>query len=246
MTKLGKCLVVLAVGVAFAFLGFAWVSMMGGPNWEAEAAALPNYAFQKSEGPAPKWSVKEADTGENVNVPAVGTQAAAVIAARRHLQQKQQAEIDRLQKETESYKQKLGQVRAMNETDVKALAARVEELVGQLAALNDKILSLSNEVVKRSQEAQALRTEVTKRREDVFRLTRELDEIRGDQFRADELQKKLHDQLTRLEGTLATLEERNGQLRRQVGVASRQLPDPAAQTSQIDSAPKRPRAAGSP
>ena len=62
MTKFAKCLVVFAVGASFAFLGFAWVSMMGGPNWEAEAAALPGYAITK--GDDGKWKVTERATGD--------------------------------------------------------------------------------------------------------------------------------------------------------------------------------------
>jgi predicted RNase H-like nuclease (RuvC/YqgF family) len=213
MTKFGKCLVVFAVGASFAFLGFAWVSMMGGPNWDAEAAALPEYTIEKS---ADKWTVKERVGGAAVSVPRSTVEASAIVAAREDLQKKQEAEINRLQQETKDFQAATAEVRKFNAADVKALEARVAELNGQLEGLNTKIMNLSNDVVKRSQEAQAIRTEVTKRREDVFRLTRELREIRADNYRADDMQKRLHDQLVQLNGVELALKSRNKQLRSEV------------------------------
>jgi predicted RNase H-like nuclease (RuvC/YqgF family) len=209
MTTIAKCFVVFAVFTSFAFLGFAWVSMMGGPNWDSEAAALPDYSIQKT---GDKWEVKERVGGGTVNVPRASVEASAVIAAREDLQKKQQAEVDLLTKETKAYKDQTAEIKKLNAADVKALEARVAELHQQLEGLNTKVLGLSNDVVKRSQEAQAIRTEATKRREDVFRLARELKEIRADHYRADELQKRLRDQLVQLNGVELALESRNKQL----------------------------------
>src|SRR5580704_3514322 len=89
MTTIAKCLVVFAVFASFAFLGFAWVSMMGGPNWDAEAFALPDYSIQKS---GDKWAVTERVGGATVNVARASVEASAVIAAREDLQKKKQAE----------------------------------------------------------------------------------------------------------------------------------------------------------
>jgi predicted RNase H-like nuclease (RuvC/YqgF family) len=213
MTKLGKCLVVFAVGASFAFLGFAWVSMMGGPNWDAEAHALPDYTIQKS---GDSWKVTERVGGAPVSVSKASVEAAAVVAARQDLEKKQKDEISRLEKETKDFRAKTDEIKKLNAADLKALQARVAELNKQLEDLNTKILNLSNDVVKRSQEAQAIRTEATKRREDVFRLTRELHEIRADHYRADDLQKRLRDQLIQLNGVELALENRNNQLRHDV------------------------------
>jgi predicted RNase H-like nuclease (RuvC/YqgF family) len=183
--------------------------MMGGPNWDAEAAALPDYSIQKS---GDKWTVTERVGGATVNVARGSVEASAVIAAREDLQKKQQAEVERLKKETKTYKDRTAEIKKLNAADMKALDTRVAELHQQLEGLNAKVLNLSNDVVKRSQEARAIRTEATKRREDVFRLTRELREIRADNYRADELQKRLRDQLTQLNGVELALESRNKQL----------------------------------
>jgi len=213
MTKFGKCLVIFAVGASFAFLGFAWVSRMGGPNWHEEAAQLPDYAIQKESD---KWTVRDRVSGEAVTVKAPTVHAAAVIAAREAQQKKQENEIKSLKDETAAYKNGSTKIRELNQVDAKALEARVHELELQLASLLNKITNLSKEQVSKSQDAQAIQLETTKRREDVFRLTRELQEIRTDQFRADELKKKLSGQLVRLQGVISALESRNEQLRGQI------------------------------
>jgi chromosome segregation ATPase len=212
MTKLGKSLVVFIVAASFAVLGFAWVSGNGGPNWDSEAAALPEYTIQKSDS---KWSVTDRETGAAVSVQQPTVEAAAVLAARKDLKSKMDKEAADLKKDAENYRAQVVKVRKDNETDVKALDARVKELIGQVAALDEKILGLSNDVVKHSQEAQTVRTEVAKRREDVFRLVRELEEIRADKFRADQLASRLRDQLYRLSGVATALEGRNRQLKSQ-------------------------------
>jgi predicted RNase H-like nuclease (RuvC/YqgF family) len=224
MTKFAKCLVVFAVGASFAFLGFAWVSMMGGPNWDAEAAALPGYEIAKSQDG--KWTVKDRTTGQNINVAPATVRAAAIVAARKDLADKQDAEAQKLSAPTAAYKKKLDEARKLNQADVKAMEARVQQLNTQLVDLNTKILGLSGEVVKRSLDAQAIRTEATKRREDVFRLTRELREIHTDYFRSEELERKLRDQLVRLDGVIASLETRNQQLRESVGNSGGYSPRP--------------------
>jgi predicted RNase H-like nuclease (RuvC/YqgF family) len=213
MTTFGKSLVIFAVAVSFAFLGAAWVTLRGGPNWDAEVAALPEYTIQKDDT---KWSVTDRDTGKSVPVASSTIQAAAVAAAREDLDKKQQAEIKKLKDDAEKYKKATAELRKYNEADVKALQARIQELSSQLAEVDKNILSLSNEVVKRSQDAQAIRAEAAKRREDVYRLQRELEEIRVDNFRADDLQKKLQDQLARLNGVVLALESRNKQLHSEV------------------------------
>lgn len=217
MTKFAKCLVVFAVGASFAFLGFAWVSMMGGPNWEAEAAALPGYEFVK--GDDGHWKVTDRATGQAITVNPATVRAAAILAARKDRADKEEAEAKALGPLTEKYKKELAEAQKFNAADVKAMEARVAQLNTQLQELNTKILALSGDVVKKSQDAQAIRTEATKRREDVFRLTRELSEIRTDHARSEQLERKLRDQLVRLDGLIASLESRNKQLREAIGGA---------------------------
>jgi predicted RNase H-like nuclease (RuvC/YqgF family) len=217
MTKFAKCLVVFVVGASFAFLGFAWVSMMGGPNWDAEAAALPGYEFVK--GDDGHWKVTNRATGQALTVTPATVRAAAILAARKDRAEKQEAEAKALVPLTEKYKKQFDEAQKFNAVDVKALEARVTQLNTQLQELNTKILGLSGDVVKRSQEAQAIRTEATKRREDVFRLTRELTEIRTDHARSEQLERKLRDQLVRLDEVIASLESRNKELREAIGSA---------------------------
>jgi chromosome segregation ATPase len=235
VTKFGKCLVVFIVAASFAILGFAWVSANGGPNWDAEARALPEYTIEKSSG---KWSVTDRETGTAVSVQQPSVEAAAVLAARKDMKTKMDKEAAELKTDTDACRAKLVKARNDNEADVNALEARVKELNEQLTTLDDKILGLSNEVVKHSQDAQAIRTEVAKRREDVYRLSRELEELRGDKFRADQLASRLRDQLYRLAGVVMTLETRNRQLRAQgAGRSSNTGATGAARASVLSAAP---------
>jgi hypothetical protein len=219
MTKFAKCLVVFAVGASFAFLGFAWVSMMGGPNWAAEAASLPGYEFTKGEDG--RWKVTERATGQAITVKSPTVRASAILAAREDLAKKREDEIKSLSGPTAAYKKKLAEAKKFNEVDVKAMDDRVKELNAQLEALNAKILVLSADIVKRSQDTQLVRDEAAKRRADVFRLSRELTEIKTDHFRSEELERKLRDQLVRLDGVISSLESRNKQLREAVSNGSR-------------------------
>jgi chromosome segregation ATPase len=173
------------------------------------------------QGDDGKWKATDRATGKALTVKSPTVRASAILAAREDLESRRKAEIDSLAGPTAAYKKKLAEAKTLNEIDTKAMEARVKQLNAQLEALNTKILALSGEVVKRSQDAQAIRTEATKRREDVFRLTRELSEIRTDHFRSEELERKLRDQLVRLDGVIANLENRNKQLREAIGNAPR-------------------------
>ncbi len=218
MTKFAKCLVVFAVGASFAFLGFAWVSMMGGPNWAAEAASLPGYEFTKGEDG--RWKVTERATGQVITVKSPTVRAAAILAAREDLTKRREDEIKNLSGPTAAYKKKLDEAKQFNAADTKAMEARSKQLNTQLENLNAKILGLSGDLVKRSQDVQLIRDEAARRRADVFRLTRELTEIQTDHSRSEELERKLRDQLVRLDGVIASLESRNKQLRETVGSGS--------------------------
>jgi chromosome segregation ATPase len=163
----------------------------------------------------------ERATGQAVTVKSPTVRASAILAAREDLAKKREEEIKTLNEHTATYKKKLAEAKKFNEADTKAMEARVKELNVQLDSLNAKILGLSGDLVKRSQDVQLIRDEAARRRADVFRLTRELTEIQTDHSRSEELERKLRDQLVRLDGVIASLETRNKQLREAVGNASR-------------------------
>jgi hypothetical protein len=212
MNKYSKPLVVFTAAAAISFLGFSAVSLVGGPNWTAEAELLPGYSIEPVEGEKVTWKVTDRVTNENVSVPKSEVQAAAVIAARNHLGAK-------LDKQTKANNDELQKIRARYEeavkfrdADIAAMKKREAEMAAQLEADNKKILDNQAETVRKSQEAQSVRAEAEKRRGDVYRLKRELEEIRANIFQATEQQKKLRDHLIRLEGVIGPLERRQEQL----------------------------------
>ena len=212
MNKYSKSLVVFTAAASITFLGFSAVSLVGGPNWSAEAALLPDYSIEAVEGDKVTWKVTERLTAQNVPVQKSEVHAAAIIAARKHLGTKLDNEAKSLTAKTQEARTKLAEAVQLREADMAAMKKRETEMAAQFEAVNQKSLDTQNQSVRRSQEAQAVRAETEKRREDVFRLKRELEEIRADLYRAVEQLKKLQDHKIRLDGVIAPLERRQEQL----------------------------------
>ena len=213
MNKYSKPLVVFTAAASITFLGFSAVSLVGGPNWSAEAALLPDYSIEAVEGDKVTWKVTERLTGANVPVQKSEVEAAAIIAARKHLGAKLDNEAKSLTAKTQEARTKLTEAVKLREADTAAMKKRETEMAAQFEAVNQKSLDSQNQAVRKSQEAQAVRAEAEKRREDVFRLKRELDEIRVDLFRTVEQLKKLQDHKIRLDGVIGPLERRQEQLK---------------------------------
>lgn len=216
MTTIGKVLVIVTAAASLAFLGFAAVTLVGGPNWEAEATQLPDYIIERVEGEVPTWSVKTRRTGESV-AQGLKSLSAAVVAARKDLKQKQETKLGQINGDIPKVEQDLKATKQAIEVDIQAMDRREAELVAELTTLNNRIEQLSEDGLAKSREAQAVRIEVEKRREEVFRLRNLLSALQTDHFRSDDQARKLHELLTRLQGDIDRLERRYEQLKQQLG-----------------------------
>ncbi|MGE3315354.1 MAG: hypothetical protein AB7O26_09570 [Planctomycetaceae bacterium] len=213
MNKYSKPLVVFTITAALTFLGFSAVSSVGGPNWTAEAEQLsPDYAFEAVPGEKTTYKVTDNATGQAVTSAKPEVQAAAIIAARKHLDKKQKDEIAKLTADATKVQGELDTAIKLREADIQAMAKREQEMAAKIDEVNKQILQTREESVRKSQEAQAVRAEAERRRGDVFRLQRELEEIRADLYQASEHQKFLRDHLERLNGMIGPLERRREQL----------------------------------
>ncbi len=213
MNKYSKPLVVFTITAALTFLGFTAVSSVGGPNWTAEAQQLtPDYAFEAVPGEKLTWKVTDNASGQAVSNAKPEVHAAAIIAARKHLDKKQKDEIATLTAETAKVQGQLDAAVKLRDVDIQAMKNREQEMATKIEELNKQILDTRAESVRKSQEAQAVRAEAERRRGDVFRLERELEEIRSDLYQATEHQKFLRDHLERLNGMIGPLERRREQL----------------------------------
>ncbi len=212
MNIYGKILVVFTAAASITFLGATAISLLGGPNWSAEAAELPGYTIEEVAGEKPTWKVTERVSGQNIPVTKSEVHAAAIIAARKHLGTELDKKTQANNAKTTELKNQLAEAVKLREMDIEAMKKREAELAAQLEEVNQKIVTTQTETVRKSQEAQSIRAEAGKRRGDVYRLKRELEEIRAEQYTANEQLKQLRDSLIRLDGVIQPLERRQKQL----------------------------------
>ena len=206
MTTFSKIFTVFITLASLSFLGFAWVTFVGGPNFQADQVEqLPEYVFEKStDGKKVTWAVKTRRTLETVSA-TPPTLPGVVVAARKDFDQKLQDEITGLEKQIkvlEGDGGKIAEARKLIEVDLKGLDTREKELQSELDARRAEIKEKTDEGIKKSQDSQAVRAEAARRREDVFRLLNQLEEIRTDYYRAVEQARKLADQLVRIRGSI--------------------------------------------
>ena len=102
MTFLSKILLVLVFFASIAFMGFAAVSAVGGPNWSKEKDALTDYVFEHQAGENPIWSVKTRRGGEQLTTSPV--LAKVIVAAQKHKLQQQNEKLDEVTKTIEPLK----------------------------------------------------------------------------------------------------------------------------------------------
>lgn len=204
--------VLLSVG-SLVFLGFVVTYASGGVNWESEMRAedLGDYKFQLSDGEAPKWTVT-GPGGASVASVDKNKLAAAIVSARKNLQQRQQAELNRIQQEIPQVEAQLTAIQQLEGVDLEALKKRETEVENYLAGLNKAVLALSDQLAKRVQDTTDARTDAADRRKDVYRLTNELEVLRTDRARLVELRRELADEYLRLQITNESLKQRVDQL----------------------------------
>jgi hypothetical protein len=223
LTTIGKCLAVATAVLALAFAGFALIATAGGPNWQAKAAALEEYEFQRTEGENPQWTASyrlgAGGSSESVGGPAQ-VLPQKLIDALNHKQQSQRDELQRLDAEIQGnpqaglapLEQRIQEARQTIEVDLKALG----EYEGQLAAELQRVLAaseeLSQQVVQKTQEGFDKGREASERREEIYRLRNQLEEINADIYRTRTQQDKLRDLLNRTYGAIGRLERRKQQL----------------------------------
>lgn len=212
MTKISKCLAVFTTAACLAFLGVASVSLVAGPNWEAEARELSDFSFEKSEGETITWSAKETVSGKPVSRGSSPVLPKVIIAARKSLKQKQDDELLKLEDDIEKIEPRSDEAKQLIEVDLQAIAKRKAELVDELEEIHRNTEAVSSQGIKKSQAAQATRATVAQRREDVIRLRTQLAEIRTDKFRAMEQVTQLRDALATVRSSLERLERRRKQL----------------------------------
>lgn len=228
MTRLSKILLVLVLSASIAFMGFAAVSAVGGPNWEREKEDLTDYLFEFQPGENPTWTVKTRRGGEQISTSPV--LAKVIVAAQKHQIQQQNEQLDQVSKTIPPLEKAIDNWKQINQVDRQAMATKAEELKQRIAALDTEITRLANEGIKISQQTLEVNQEAAERRSDVFRLQDQIDEIRNETYLAQEQQKSLRDYIARIEGKVQRLQRQKLLLEKTVqGTATNYDGEPVSQ-----------------
>ncbi|WP_417379379.1 hypothetical protein [Gimesia sp.] len=214
MTLLSKILLVLVLFASIAFMGFAAVSAVGGPNWSKEKDALTDYVFEHQTGENPTWSVKTRRGGEQLSTSPV--LAKVIVAAQKHKLQQQNEKLDKVTKTIEPLKKTIKNWELINQVDRTAMKDKAAELKQKMVQVDQQVNQLANEGIKIGQQTLEVNQEASERRADVFRLRDQIDEIRNERFLANQQQKTLRDYIDRIQGKIQRLQRQKVSLEKVV------------------------------
>ena len=214
MTRFSKILLVLVLFTSLAFMGFAAVSSVGGPNWEKEKDSLTDYLFELQPGENPTWSVKTRRGGEQISSSPV--LAKVIVAAQKDKIQKQNEKIDQVTKSIPPLENAIKNWTSINKVDREAMNLKAADLREKITALEMEIAQLANEGIKISQQTLDVNQQASERRADVFRLQDQIDEIRNEKYLTQEQQKTLRDYIARIEGKVQRLQRQKESLEKAV------------------------------
>ncbi len=213
MTSIGKIMAVFTAAASLVFLGFVWVSSVGGPNWRAEALELDeHYVLETGEGENSNYTIRTVHSGEQFDSSSPNL-AKLVVDARRHRSEQQTQQIRALDEELATLNTELTNAEQFIQADLAALTKRENELASELEALNSELREITQQAIEKSQEAYDTRAESERLRNDVVRLKTQLNEIRIDRHRGEVQRAKLEDLLIRYEAQAEALKRRNRQLK---------------------------------
>lgn len=217
MTRFSKILLMLVLFTSVAFMGFAAVSSVGGPNWAREKEALTDYLFELQPGENPTWSVKTRRGGEQITSSPV--LAKVIVAAQKHKIQQQNEKIEQVTKTIPPLQKAIENWTRINQVDREAMDLKAADLRAKITSLDNAITQLANEGIKISQQTLEVNQEASERRADVFRLQDQIDEIRNEKYLTQEQQKTLRDYIARIEGKVQRLQRQKESLEKAVAGA---------------------------
>ena len=210
MTKIGKALVVFVAVMSLAFLAFVGATTVAGPNWEAHASEIDEYAFEQTGADPPQWKVTHRQSGKDLGSKSYFPQA--IVSAQNDLIPQQQQRITQLDGQIAAVQQTLEAEKSASAVDEKGIEIRLTELAAMTDQLDKQVLALTRRVTETAQQAEQIRSEAAERRADVARLQAELAQVRTDRFRVANQIEQLEQRLIRLDGQIDRAERRQDQL----------------------------------
>lgn len=209
-TSLGKVATVVTASVAIAIAGVTVALLLGGPNWLGIAQSIDGYSFTFVGGENPTWTASNDETAATVKSAPVLADTIPPV-----LQEKITAinsEADALAQRRQLLEGRLEVAKQTSVTDKTALAARLEELRGEIATINQQASKTAADVLSLNEQIAQVETTIEARRGDVYRSEATVKALDADIKRAKQLRQQLADLIVQIDGDLARAAEREQQL----------------------------------
>ena len=229
MTNISKCLAVFAMVACLAFLGVVAVSVVGGPNFEAQLSdpGLSGILFTRNTDQDTGKVTWKAQTRRhhltdesNPNAPKVIANDAKVlpqviIDARKFIETEQGMKEEQIDKEIAERTRMIAEAKRLKSIDVNAMEKRLEDLNKKLQAKHDALDGLAKLAVDAAAKAHKSRLESKRRREELERLRKQAEELIADRERLLVQKKKIEILLVPLQGNNERLQRRRQRLLKQ-------------------------------
>ncbi|MGD9855711.1 MAG: hypothetical protein AB7U20_12260 [Planctomycetaceae bacterium] len=209
-----RLLAIVVTALSIAFLGFAGVVTLGGPNWQATARSMKEYKFTKDPGPSAQWTATSPD-GESVGSSKV--LPSVIVGALDNKNRKLQERLGKLTSLEPQAVENLQTLEQQIAADRQALEASLVQEQQRLTQFQQQSAELSNLIVQQSAQGTAVEQVVSARRSDVFRLQNQLEVLRADEARIGQIHRQMADLIEQIDADLNKAGRREQQLRSRLG-----------------------------
>ena len=219
MNSIGKILVVFVTASSLGFLAFVVALRNGGPDWVGEMRSpelQKEFVFTTEQGEKVMYSAKHRRTESDV-APKTPVLAEVILKSRKRQEEDANKKLQELNPQVQPLQERLALIKKLIPEDEAGVQARIKKYEEQVEKLVSQLKEVGNQFSAKTLETQDVMRLAQDRREEAYRLANQLELLRNDKFAAQQQQKVLEDELTRLAENRQRLERRQKQLKQQLG-----------------------------
>ena len=219
MNSIGKILVVFVTASSLGFLAFVVALRNGGPDWVGEMRSpelQKEFVFTTEQGEKVMYSAKHRRTETDV-APKTPVLAEVILKSRKRQEEDANKKLQELSPQVQPLQERLALIKKLIPEDEAGVQARNKKYEEQYEKLVSQLKEVGNQFSAKTLETQDVMRLAQDRREEAYRLANQLELLRNDKFAAQQQQKVLEDELTRLAENRQRLERRQKQLKQQLG-----------------------------
>ena len=238
LTVLGKTLGLLVLVLSIAFMATTLALSFTSPPFEQRADELTDYAIitnpQTETTPLSytgKRLIDDEQIAQSEKLPDV------VVAVYKDKAAQANQKLETLNQQIAFYDARLGTLEQTIEPDKAAMQRQVESLRQRVRDVRAERAEIAATVGRRQEDVEGLLRVAEARRADVFRLKANLLQARADTHRNQQLVRQLEDLIAQIDGDLVKARNREEQLQAQLGGAGESNID--SQTEQLPEALKQ-------